>query len=92
MISGTGDQSKNQSQYNAIQFNVAMNTPQRSLGRLVADLEYLEVYDILGESLHKYLEQLLWRLNYAGEDIARMYFSTQVILPELHPQQAQQQQ
>ena len=92
MISGTGDQSKNQSQYNAIQFNVAMNTPQRSLGRLVADLEYLEVHDILGESLHKYLEQLLWRLNYAGEDIARTYFSTQVILPELHPQQAQQQQ
>ena len=92
MISGTGDQSKNQSQYNAIQFNVAMNTPQRSLGRLVADLEYLEVHDILGESLHKYLEQLLWRLNYAGEDIAHMYFSTQVILPELHPQQAQQQQ
>lgn len=69
-----------------------LNPPQRSLGRLVAELEYLDIQDILGHYLHRYLEQLLVRLNQAGEDITRTYFSTQVILPELHPQQAQQQQ
>jgi uncharacterized alpha-E superfamily protein len=69
-----------------------LNPPQRSLGRLVAELEYLDIQDILGQHLHRYLEQLLIRLNQAGEDITRTYFSTQVILPELHPQQAQQQQ
>jgi uncharacterized alpha-E superfamily protein len=69
-----------------------LNLPQRRLGRLVAELEYLDIHDILGRYLHVYLEQLLIRLNQAGEDITRTYFSTQVILPELHPQQAQQQQ
>jgi uncharacterized alpha-E superfamily protein len=69
-----------------------MNHPQRSLGRLVAELEYLDIQDILGARLHKYLAQVLLRLNQAGEDITRTYFNTQVILPELHPQQAQQQQ
>jgi len=69
-----------------------LNHPQRSLGRLVSELEYLDIQDILGHYLHTYLTQLLLRLNRAGEDITRTYFSTQVILPELHPQQAQQQQ
>ncbi|MFN7927542.1 MAG: alpha-E domain-containing protein [Blastocatellia bacterium] len=69
-----------------------LNAPQRSFGRLVSELEYLDIQDVLGERLHAHLEQLLRRLNYAGEDITRAFFSTQVILPELHPQQAQQQQ
>lgn len=69
-----------------------LNHPQRSLGRLVSELEYLDIQDILGTHLHTYLTQLVLRLNQAGEDITRTYFSTQVILPELHPQQAQQQQ
>lgn len=69
-----------------------LNPPQRSFGRLVSELEYLDIQDILGDRLHGHLEQLLRRLNQAGEDITRTYFSTQVILPELHPQQAQQQQ
>jgi uncharacterized alpha-E superfamily protein len=66
--------------------------PQRSLGKMVSELEYLEVSEVLGESLQKYLDQLRKRLNQIGEDVTRTYFSTQVILPELHPQQAQQQQ
>ncbi len=69
-----------------------LNHPQRSLGRLVAELEYLDIQDILGARLHAYLAQVLLRLYQAGEDITRTYFNTQVILPELHPQQAQQQQ
>ncbi|MFN0119693.1 MAG: alpha-E domain-containing protein [Blastocatellia bacterium] len=66
--------------------------PQRSLGKLVSELEYLEVSEVLGEHLQQYLEQLLRRLGHIGEDVTRSYFNTQVILPELHPQQAQQQQ
>ena len=69
-----------------------LNAPQRSFGRLVSELEYLDIHDILGERLHSHLDQLLRRLNDASADITRTYFSTQVILPELHPQQAQQQQ
>ncbi|MBS1808441.1 MAG: alpha-E domain-containing protein [Acidobacteria bacterium] len=79
LISGNGDGGK-------------LNAPQRSFGRLVSELEYLDIQDILGARLHSHLDQLLRRLNHAGEDITRAYFSTQVILPELHPQQAQQQQ
>jgi uncharacterized alpha-E superfamily protein len=70
----------------------AMNSPQRSLGRLVAELEYLDVQEVLGAQLHTYLDQLIFRINRAADDVTRTYFSTQVILPELHPQQAQQQQ
>src|SRR5262245_28215722 len=79
---------------NRIQFHqtTGANLPQRSLGKLSSELIYLDVNEVLGEQLHDYLGQLLLRLNQAGEDITRTYFSTQVILPELHPQQAQQQQ
>lgn len=72
--------------------NYGANLPQRSLGRLASELEYLDVQEVLGDRLHEYLRQFLLRLNQAGEDITRTYFNTQVILPELHPQQAQQQQ
>lgn len=70
----------------------AMSNPQRSLGRLVAELEYLDVQEVLGEPLHAYLDDLIFRINRAADDVTRTYFSTQIILPELHPQQAQQQQ
>lgn len=69
-----------------------LSGPQRSFGRLVSELEYLDVHEILGEPLHSYLEKFLIRMNQSGEEVTRTFFSTQVILPELHPQQAQQQQ
>jgi uncharacterized alpha-E superfamily protein len=69
-----------------------IGSPQRSLGRLVSELDYLDVRDVLGEHLHEYLGELVIRINAAGDDVASTYFNTQVIMPELHPQQAQQQQ
>ena len=87
LITAAAEQQRPQQYYNA-----GANLPQRSLGRLASELEYLDVQEVLGDRLHEYLRQLLLRLNAAGEDITRTYFSTQVILPELHPQQAQQQQ
>jgi uncharacterized alpha-E superfamily protein len=66
--------------------------PLRSLGRLSADLEYLDINDVLGERMEAYLNQLLLRLNVAGADVARTYFNTRVILPDERPRQQQQQQ
>ncbi len=70
----------------------ALSHPQRTLGQMVAELEYLDVREILDEKLHSYLDQLIIRINRAAADVTHTYFSTQIILPELHPQQAQQQQ
>ena len=66
--------------------------PRRTLGRISADLEYLDINEILGDKMDPYLNQLLVRLNAAGDDIARAYFNTRVILPDSRPQQQQQQQ
>jgi uncharacterized alpha-E superfamily protein len=66
--------------------------PRRTLGRVSADLEYLDIHEVLGEGMDPYLEQLLVRLNTVGDDIARAFFNTRVILPDSRPQQQQQQQ
>ncbi len=66
--------------------------PRRSLGRLRADLEYLDVHEILGDKLHPFLWNFLLRLNAVGDDIAASYFSTSLILPDERPRQQQQQQ
>ena len=66
--------------------------PQRSLGRLSADLEYLDINDVLGERMDAYLNQLLARLNGSSADVARTYFNTRVILADERPKQQQMQQ
>lgn len=66
--------------------------PKRSLGRLRADLEYLDVTELIGDKLHPFLWNFLLRLNSVGNDIAGTYFSTSVILPDERPRQQQQQQ
>ncbi len=66
--------------------------PRRTLGRISADLEYLDIHEILDDKMDPYLNQLLVRLNATGDDIARAYFTTRVILPDSRPQQQQQQQ
>lgn len=65
--------------------------PRRSLGRISADLEYLDTEEVLGAGMDPYLTQLLARLNQVGYDIARTFFTTRVILPDTRPQQQQQQ-
>lgn len=66
--------------------------PRRTLGRVSAELEYLDIHEVLGEGMDPYLEKLLIRLNTVGDDITRAYFNTRVILPDSRPQQQQQQQ
>jgi uncharacterized alpha-E superfamily protein len=68
------------------------NPPRRALGRLSADLEYLDIQDVLGENMDPFLRRFLVRLNSIGDDISRLYFNTSVILPDERPRQQQQQQ
>ena len=67
-------------------------SPRRALGRLAADLEYLDIHEVLGENMNPFLNRFLVRLNSIGDDIARTYFNTSVILPDERPRQQQQQQ
>ncbi|MBU6359277.1 MAG: alpha-E domain-containing protein [Chloroflexota bacterium] len=75
-------------------------TPQRLFGKLNAELEYLDMQDVLDQSLVDYINDLFARINAAGDTITRSFFSTQVILPpprgmaalqQSHQQQQQQQ-
>ena len=66
--------------------------PLRTLGRIRADLEYMDIQEMLGEKMDPFLNALLERLNGVGVDVMRAYFSTRIILPDSRPQQQQQQQ
>ncbi len=70
-------------------------SPQRTLGRICAEMDYLEINEVLDQNMHPYLDRLLLRLNQAGNEITQTYFNTQVILQTQYPprqQQSQQQQ
>jgi len=69
-----------------------LNNPQRVMGRICAELEYLEISEVLDQNMHPFLDQLLFKINHVGSEIMQTYFNTQVILPVKYPQQAQQQQ
>jgi uncharacterized alpha-E superfamily protein len=71
---------------------IRSDPPRRSLGRLSADLEYLDIHEVLGVNMDPFLSRLLVRLNTIGDEIARTYFNTSVILPDERPRQQQQQQ
>ena len=68
------------------------DSPRRVLGRLCADLEYLDIHEVLGDNMDPFLGNFLIRLNSIGGDIARTYFNTSIILPDERPRQQQQQQ
>jgi len=67
-------------------------SPRRALGRLSADLEYLDIQEVLGGNMDPFLSRFLVRLNSVGDEVARIYFNTSVILPDERPRQQQQQQ
>ncbi len=69
-----------------------LNNPQRLMGRICAELEFLDIGEVLDQNMHPFLVQLLLRLNHVGSEIMQTYFNTQVILPVKYPQQIQQQQ
>jgi uncharacterized alpha-E superfamily protein len=63
----------------------------RLLGRLCADLDYGELTDPSGPTVHAAMGALLSRIFEAGDAISRAYFSSQAIVA-LGQQEAQQQQ
>jgi len=71
---------------------VRSDSLRRVLGRLSADLEYLDIHEVLGDNMDPFLSRFLVRLNALGGDIARTYFNTSIILPDERPRQQQQQQ
>jgi uncharacterized alpha-E superfamily protein len=66
--------------------------PLRHFGRICADLEYLDIREVLGDPFQNYLNDLLKRVNLAGDEVMRTFFNTQIILPDAYPQTQQQQQ
>jgi uncharacterized alpha-E superfamily protein len=69
-----------------------LDAPARLLGRLRADLSYLDAGEALEEGLPLLLEQLLDRIHQVGDEVTRCYFNTRVILPSAGPSAQQQQQ
>jgi len=71
------------------------NTAERLLGRLCAELTYLDIREALAD-LHVYLEDMQHKLNSIGEAITQSYFVVNVLPPNATPlsryEQAQQQQ
>ncbi len=59
----------------------AENAPGRIFGRLNAELQYLEIDDIMGKAFSRYLQRQLEEINVAGEEISRTYFNTQATVP-----------
>lgn len=70
--------------------------PRQTLGRLCAELEYLDIHEVLGPGMDAFLDGLVRKVHRVGDEIASTYFSTQVILPasrgSRRDQQQQQQQ
>jgi uncharacterized alpha-E superfamily protein len=69
--------------------------PRQLLGRLCADLEFLEIGDVLGEAMPPFLDGLLRRVHEVGDELAKTYFSTRLVIPRPRalpgPQEQQQQ-
>jgi uncharacterized alpha-E superfamily protein len=69
--------------------------PRQLLGRLCADLEYLDLQEVMGDSMQPFLDGLLRRVHAVGDELARAYFSTRILLPrgrDGSQEQEQQQQ
>ena len=52
-----------------------VNPAERSLGRLVAELDYTDVTDVIRAGLHGFLDSLQDRLNDIGDEITRTFFA-----------------
>jgi uncharacterized alpha-E superfamily protein len=75
-----------------------LDAPARLLGRLKAELAYLDIAEVLGDGLKQFLDGMQSRVQELGDEVTRTYFNTRVILPAsktvgaVQQQQQQQQQ
>ena len=56
------------------------NPAERTLGRLMADLDYTQTDDVIKTGLHEFIDELQARLNDVGGDIEQTFFA----LPPAH--------
>jgi uncharacterized alpha-E superfamily protein len=76
----------------AVRADEKLDPPARLVGRLRADLDYLDVPEVLHSGLSPLLEDLLRRVHQVGNEVTRTYFNTRVILPTPRASAAAQQQ
>lgn len=50
------------------------NPAERSIGRLVSDLDYTDVAEVIAGGLHQFIDDLQAQLNTVGEDVTRTFF------------------
>jgi uncharacterized alpha-E superfamily protein len=55
----------------------ARNGAEKKLGRLVADLEYTDIDEVIEQGMHQYLDDLQTKLNLVGIDIGTTFFNLQ---------------
>ena len=51
------------------------NRAERSLGRLVAELDYTDVDEVMADGLHEFLDRLQEKLNVVGDEITGTFFA-----------------
>jgi uncharacterized alpha-E superfamily protein len=55
--------------------------PARALGRLAAELSFLDTQELDGDQVAALLDRVLGGIDHAGNEIASAYFTTRVIVP-----------
>ena len=51
------------------------NAAERALGRLVAELDYTDIVDVVRAGMHDFLDAIQDKLNGVGEEITRTFFA-----------------
>ncbi|GAB4336597.1 MAG: alpha-E domain-containing protein [Desulfobulbaceae bacterium] len=68
-------------------FGVAVSPAEKCLGRLVAELTYSDMKDVMEQGMHAYLDSLQTRLNQAGDAIHETFFR---VMPPVTDNETQQ--
>lgn len=65
----------------------ATNKAEKKLGRLMADLEYSDIEEVIESGLHEFLDDLQIRLNQVGETIGTTFFN---VIPQEEVEEAEE--
>ncbi|MDH3328065.1 MAG: alpha-E domain-containing protein [Desulfobulbaceae bacterium] len=68
-------------------FGTASNSGEKHMGRLVAELNYSDIEDVLDQGIHEYLDSFQTKLNYIGGEISATFFK---LLPADDKESSQQ--
>jgi uncharacterized alpha-E superfamily protein len=64
-------------------FRTFSNPAEQQLGRLCAELNYIQVREIISRGLHEFLDDIQVRLNLVGDAIHNAFFALQPV-PVMH--------